>query len=270
MTNATNQGARAGAKVDEVKDNFENSSYRDIGRGAGKRVDAVAKFINENVTDSNGKKLDECVEELYNSTSNLAGRTYDYAWSWVPFTEKKAKSAKGQAEGKAEEIKAGVKKNYNRQDVDPSLGSLIDESRALVGQVLSTVHDYVIVADKKSAEVADDAQGSDNAAVREAGGLIHNVRGMAASLIKTAENIVTYGQDKADELASKDGGDLKKDARKAKDDAKDKVSNAWFSGKSKAKEVGQDARSKAQSAEDNVKSAGTDGERPGFKVELKL
>lgn len=252
---AQNKGAKAGEKVDVVSDKVKNTSWREVGATGGKKIDEVRTKVNEKYVDANGVTPEQHFKEIYGASANLIGNTYNYAWSWVPFTKQKAREAKekamhtdlatlkSDAKHKGLELKDDALTAELPGDTTQTIGGLVDESRALVGQILDTAIYYIKVAPAKAENAASDAKGAAKGAANDAKGTardaqnriaakgnsyIDQARNLTAWVLERSQDIVTYGQQKAAE--AKDAAEGK--AGEVKDSAKSAANN--FSAEAKA------------------------------------
>lgn len=84
---------------------------------------------------------------------------------------------------------------------------------------LSPLNSYVEVAEKKTDEAASDAKAKTD---KKTASYIDQARGLAAKLLKTSQDLVTYGQQKASQAAQaakETAGDAKQSAENVKDGA---------------------------------------------------
>jgi len=290
---AQDKGSRYGAKLDnanaQAKDTAMNKSYRDIGHDVGKRLDAAARQLNDHTADANGKKADQHLSELYDSTASLVSHTYDYAWSWIPFSQKKARQIKDDPKGQAKEGKENAKSAAGdaqkkgeeaAEDAKQTIFSLVNETRGLAGQVLDTAHHYVMVADKKTQETANDAQASDKEPVQAAGTVIGATRNLAAAMIEKTRDVVCYGMEQGDDAryhtkqAGRDAGNKANDyTNQAKQLAGKAAGTAQKYGQAAQNGMqnkADEAKQQVDGAVDGKAGANAGGSRPGFEVKLQL
>jgi len=295
---AQEKGSRYGAKLDQANDQAKdaamNKSYRDLGNDVGKQLDAAARRLNDRTADSNGKKADQHLSELYDSSISLASHTYDYAWSWIPFTQKKARQIRNDPKGQAKEGKENVKDAARTggkqgeevaEDAKQTIFDLVNEARGLTGQILDTAHHYVVVADKKTQETANDAQASGKAPVRAAGGMIGATRNLAAAMIEKTRDVVCYGMEQGEDAryhskqVSRDAQNKANDyTNQAKQMAGKAVGTAQKYGQAAQNGMQQKANEAKQQVDGNTPAVdgqasangGLDKGRPGFNVSVQL
>lgn len=262
---AQQKGAKAGEQVDAVSDKVKNTSWRDVGATGGKKIDQVRNKVNEKFVDVNGVTPEQHFKEIYGASANLIGNTYNYAWSWIPYSKQKAREAKdkamhtdlatlkAEAKTKGIEVKDDALNAELPGDTTQTLGGLIDESRALVGQILDTAVYYIKVAPAKADEAASDAKGAARGAANDARGsardaqhkiaakgnsYVDQARNLTAFFLERAQDIITYGQEKAQE---------------AKDTVQDTAGNVKDSAKNAANNFSAEAKANG-------------GDRPGFTI----
>lgn len=268
---ARDTGANAGAQLDKVS----QKSYQDIGYNVGEKFDKLKADINGKYVDRNGKTPEDHFKELYAGSASLVGNTYNYAWSWVPFTKKKAHQAKDyaahtnasefkndvkskgeEAKSKGQDLKEDAKNTELPGNTDQTIGGLINEARGLAGQFLDTAVYYVKVAEEKADEATSDAKGTAKDAEQKgkakSRSYVDQARGLTAYVLERTSDIITFGQQKAGEAA---------------DELNGKTSEA----KSYADSVKQNGKAKVGEAKDKVSDeTQTNGDRPHFAVSVQL
>merc|ERR1711939_1171725 len=91
-TTSTTMPARdTGAKIGDKLDAVTKQSYHELGYKMGERVDQTLTELNEKLRDPTGKTPEDHFKDIYGASASLIGHTYDYAWSWVPFTKQRTR-----------------------------------------------------------------------------------------------------------------------------------------------------------------------------------
>jgi len=279
-TTSTTMPARdTGAKIGDKLDAVTKQSYHELGYKMGERVDQTLTELNEKLRDPTGKTPEDHFKDIYGASASLIGHTYDYAWSWVPFTKQKARNAKQQVKGSAHyathtsahgvkedaKSKAGDVKNDVMETELPgptqqTIGGLINEARGLVGQVLDTIIYYVKVAEKKGEEAVHDPKGvahqAKNKAILQGDTVIDQARNVSAFVMEKSRDIITYGVEKKDEA--------KDQLYQGAGEAKDQMRRGAGEAKEYAQKNAGEARDRAAA------ETGTRNDRPHVAVSAQL
>jgi len=186
---------------------------------------------------------------IIDQATQLVGDTLQYAKQTVIGGNKSVSE-------KAEDVKNDAQKT-SAPGQGKTLGDLVNQSRDLAGDIVGAVANVVEGGQKKVEEAAKEA---DNSAPGQKS-YVDQARGLAASVLHTAENLIHATSDKASEIANADrpldkAADVARDAtNKAADSAKktaDDVSNSNVA--KDAKGAAQDAKSKADATAKDAKN----------------